>query len=169
MCKSTKGIFMQEEKTTEPYASLEELSKVYQELLETDLVNEEEYSDLIQNLQTTETLIFQIFDIFYSFTFNPENDAMQNINNEACANVIGAFRELFIKAAIDKNEIPEFPTITEIVQWVEDAYNQINGQIFEKDFNENVLIPALSSISESILEFAQEELQSKLTDLEKDS
>ena len=120
------------------------------------MFTEEEYEDFCGKAALMEFVINQVNDVFKRQIIAEHNDSMQKNVEQVLQNFINNLREKYITNTLETKEIYSLPDLSDIVGWVETLYIDTFKQLFHSDFVDMAVAPAISSISEALLEFADD-------------
>jgi len=132
-------------------------TKEQYEGLETVLTDEAVYEEEIQKLIMLQTVIMQINEIFITTVYNNDAKDIAKSSREAVTQLLDKFREEYMSAALETQDVPNIPDLDHIISWVESIHVNIGTQLFNEDFFNSVILPAYNDVSGAILDTAKEE------------
>ena len=92
----------------------------------------------------------------FDLILNSFDDLLSNNQNIQFV-LLGTGDEKYIKECVSNNEVGEIPDLMQIISWIEEVQFNISKQIWEETFFNNVIRPAIESITEAVLETASDE------------
>ena len=119
-----------------------------------NLTDKEGFDQIVADLSLFESITMQIAEIYSSTLYNKEAVALHSANNTGSKALVLNFFTQFVAECIKENKIIEVPDLAQIVTWVEEIHIDINGQLWEEEFLTSVIVPAVETISTTILDTA---------------
>jgi glutathionyl-hydroquinone reductase len=104
-----------------------------------------------------EVILRQVNEIFVNSLYNKDTPTLINSANSSVNILREQVTEQYISNSKELNELMPIPGVEELAAWVEEIHYDISRQLYSEGFCNTVILPALQTITESIIEFAQEE------------
>jgi glutathionyl-hydroquinone reductase len=118
---------------------------------------EEQYQDVVMKISLLEVILRQVNEIFVNSLYNKDTPTLINSANSSVNILREQVTEQYISNSKELNELMPIPGVEELAAWVEEIHYDISRQLYSEGFCNTVILPALQTITESIIEFAQEE------------
>jgi len=135
--------------TAEAQEKLEELKP----LCETP----DQFTDVALKVALLEVILSQVNEIFISSLYPPTATALIESANESVKHMQDTVAETYVKNSLAIGELMPIPDISEIAYWVEEVHKEIAQQLYTEGFVDTVFMPALETVTSSVVEFAKEE------------
>lgn len=118
---------------------------------------DEKYNDVVLKVALLDVILAQVNEIFIGSLYNPEAVAIIESANASIAGIQSSVVDIYIKNTKDRGELVPIPDIQELATWVEEVHTDIALQLYAEGFVDNVMIPALNTITSGVIDFAKEE------------
>ena len=119
--------------------------------------DDSEFKDLVMKISLLEVILGQINEIFIGSMYNEKADAIINAANSSVKTLQDTVVDTYIKNSKELGELMPVPDIAELSTWVEEVHYDIARQLYTEGFCDTVIYPALQTVTESVIEFAEEE------------
>jgi hypothetical protein len=123
---------------------------------------EEEFKELQKNLELFLVVADQANQIFIGSVYNENSKTLIEAAENSIADLKTLTLEKFIESSKEVGAILQIPKFEELLDWVQEIHTNIASQLFSEEFCKSVFTPALDSISKSILEFTEEEMENEV-------
>jgi hypothetical protein len=138
------------EKNTEAFKELKQFCK-----------DDEQFQNMVMKISLLEVIIGQVNDIFIGSVYGKDANALIQ-SAKASANTLGKqVLEQYIKNSKEIGELMPIPEVEELANWVENIHYNIAEQLYSEGFCNTVILPALQTVTESVIEFAKEDAQNE--------
>jgi hypothetical protein len=131
--------------------------------------DDKEFEDVVIKVSLLEVIIGQVNQIFISSLYNNDAPTIIEAANTSIEGLQQAVIDSYIKNSLEVGELMPIPDIPELSAWVEEIHHDITRQLFEEDFCDTIIYPALQTITSSIIEFAEEEMKTESEDQKNNS
>jgi len=121
--------------------------------------DDHEFHDLVMKISLLEVILGQVNEIFIGSLYNEQSNALIDAANTSIESMQKTIVDTYIKNSRELNELMPVPDIEELSTWVEEVHYDIARQLYTEGFCDTVIYPALQTITESVVEFANEENQ----------
>ncbi len=119
--------------------------------------DEEEFNDVVMKVALLEVILSQVNEIFIGSLYDPNSKVLIDSANASIKSIQESVVDIYIKNAKEVEALVPIPDIQELAQWVEEVHTDLALQIYAEGFVNSVMVPALQTITESVIEFAKEE------------
>jgi hypothetical protein len=119
--------------------------------------NKKQFQDIVMKISLLEVILGQVNEIFISSMYNPAAVALVNSANASVNILREQVAEQYIKNSKQLGELMPIPDVEELAIWVEEIHYDIARQLYSEGFCDTVILPALQTVTESVIEFSKEE------------
>jgi hypothetical protein len=126
--------------------------------------DDKEFEDVVIKVSLLEVIIGQVNQIFISSLYNNDAPTLIEAANTSIEGLQQTVIDSYIKNSLEVGELMPIPDIPELSSWVEEIHHDITRQLFDEDFCDTIIYPALQTITSSIIEFAEEEMKTETED-----
>jgi len=156
---------MNNEMSTVNFEKNKEKFKNIQQLCQDD----KEFEDVVMKVSLLEVIIGQVNQIFISSLYNNDTPTLIEAANTSIEGLQQTVIDSYIKNSLEVGELMPIPDIPELSAWVEEIHHDITRQLFNEDFCDTIIYPALQTITNSVIEFAEEEMKTETEDQKNNS
>ena len=119
--------------------------------------SDEEFQDIVMKISLLEVIIGQINEIFIGSIYNENSKAMIDAANKSVEMLQKNIVQTYVNNSKELQELMPIPDVAELSTWVEEIHYDIAMQVYTEGFCNTVILPALQTISNSVVEFAEED------------
>jgi len=141
-----------------PAINFEENKSKFEEI-QSFCKDEKEFNDIVMKISLLEAILGQVNEIFIGSLYSKEAYALIDAANASVSRLQNEVVDIYIKNSKDLGELMPVPDVAEISSWVEEIHFDIAKQLYSEGFCDSVIYPALQTVTQSVIEFAEEESQ----------
>jgi hypothetical protein len=119
--------------------------------------DEKQFQDVVMKISLLEVILGQVNEIFMGSMYNSDATALINSANSSVNILREQVAEQYIQNSKQVGELMPIPDVEELATWVEEIHYDIARQLYSEGFCDTVILPALQTVTESVIEFAKEE------------
>ena len=119
--------------------------------------NEEQFRDLTLKLSLVNVILSQVNEIFTGSLYAETGSALIKSAFNSVQALQESLIEKYIQNSVETGQLMPVPEIEDLTVWVEGIHLDIISQLYSEGFVDSVFAPAMTTISQNIVEFAKEE------------